>query len=91
MTEIGSGYSYYPKDKKCWLIAKPDKEEIARETFKETAINITTQGKKHLEAVVGSRSYLTEYVDENVEEWIKEVTRLCFGLKHPWTYFLRLQ
>ena len=53
LTEIGSGYSYYPKDKKCWLIAKPDKEEIARETFKETAIDITTQGKKHLGAVVG--------------------------------------
>ena len=53
---------------------------------------------------MGSRSYLTEYVDEKVEEWIKEVTRLSafeitqpqasyavytFGLKHRWTYFLR--
>ena len=84
MTEIGPGYGYYTNDKKCWLIAKPDKEEIARETFKETAINITTQGKKHLEAVVGSRSYLTEYVDEKVEEWIKEVIRLsAFAITQP--------
>ena len=103
MTEIGPGYGYYPNDKKCWLVAKPDKK-IERETFKETAVNITTQGKKHLGAVVGSRSYLTEYVDEKVEVWIKEVTRLSeiaitqlqanyavhtFGLKHRWTYFLR--
>ena len=84
LTEIGPGYGYYPNDKKCWLIAKPDKEEIARETFKETAINITTQGKKHLGAVVGSRSYLTEYVDEKVEEWIKEVARLSeFAITQP--------
>ena len=76
LTEIGSGSGYYPNDKKCWLIAKLDKEEIARETFKETAIDNTTQGKKHLGAVVGSRSYLTKYVDEKVEEWLKEVTRL---------------
>ena len=106
LTEIGPGYGYYPNDKKCWLIAKLDKKEIARETFKETAINITTQEKKHLGAVVGSRSYLTEYVDEKVEKWIKEVTRLSefaitqpkasyavntFGLKHRWTFFEHCQ
>ena len=85
-------------------ITKPDKEEIVRETFKETSMNITTQGKKHLGAAVGSRSYLAGYVDEKVEAWIKEVTRLSefaitqpqasyaiytFGLKHRRTYFLR--
>lgn len=42
----------------------------------ETAINITTQGKKHVGAVMGSRLYLTEYVHEKVEESIKEITRL---------------
>ena len=104
LAEIGPDYGYYPKDEKCWLIVKPEKEEIAKETFKGTAINITTQGQKHLGAVVGSRSYLTEYVDEKVEGWIKEVTKLAeftttqpqasyaiytFGLKHRWTYFLR--
>ena len=47
---------------------------------------------------------MTEYIDEKVEEWIKEVARLSefaitqpqesnavytFGLKHRWAYFLR--
>jgi hypothetical protein len=36
---------YYPKAKKCWLITKPDKEEIARTIFEGTKINISTQGK----------------------------------------------
>ena len=35
---------------------KPDKEETARSFFEETAINITTEGQKHLGAMLGSRS-----------------------------------
>ena len=64
LIEEGPDYGYYPKDEKCWLIAKPEKEEIIRATFKETEINITNEGKKHLGAAVGTRSYLTEYVNE---------------------------
>ena len=104
LIEDGPEYGYHPKDDKCWLITKPEKEEIIREIFKETEINITTEGKRHLGAVVGSRSYLNEYVNEKVEEWVKEIINLAdfaitqtqesyavytFGLKHRWTYFLR--
>ena len=72
MTE-GPDYGYNPKDDKCWLITKPETEEIIRETFNDTEINITRKGKKHLGAVVGSRSYLTEYVNEKVDGWVNEV------------------
>ncbi len=104
LIEEGPDYGYYPKDEKCWLIAKPEKEEIIRATFKETEINITNEGKKHLGAAVGTRSYLTEYVNEKVEEWVEEIIKLAdfaitqpqasyavytFGLKHRWTYFLQ--
>ena len=100
LIEDGPEYGYHPKDDKCWLITKPEKEEIIREIFKETEINITTEGKRHLGAVVGSRSYLNEYVNEKVEEWVKEIINLAdfattqpqasyavytFGLKHRWT------
>jgi ApbE superfamily uncharacterized protein (UPF0280 family) len=79
------------------LITKPEREEIIREIFKETEINITTEGKRHLGAVAGSRSYLNEYVNEKVEEWVIEIINLAdfattqpqasyavytFGLKH---------
>ena len=103
MTE-GPDYGYNPKDDKCWLIAKPEREEIVREAFKDTEINITKEGKKHLGAVVGSRSYLTEYVNEKVDGWVNEIIKLAefarthpqasyavysFGLKHRWTYYYR--
>ena len=72
--------------------------------FKDTAVNVTIQGQKHLGAVIGSRKYLEEYVSEKVTNWVSEVTKLAqfalsqpqacyaaytFGLKHRWTYFLR--
>ena len=81
---------------------KPCREEEARELFAGTAINVTTEGQKHLGAALGSRSYLEEYVNDKVVDWVNEVKRLAefavsqpqacfaaftFGLKHRWTYF----
>ncbi|KAL9970442.1 hypothetical protein ACROYT_G022818 [Oculina patagonica] len=95
---------YYPNAKKCWLITKPDKKDHAKAIFEGTAINISTQGQKHLGVALGSRDYLEEYVDGKVEEWVSQVVKLAeyatsnpqacyaaftFGLRHRWTYFLR--
>ena len=97
-------WDIFPNVKKCWLIVKPCKEEAARKGFAGTAINVTTEGHKHLGAALGSRSHLEEYVNEKVVDWVSEVTKLAelavsqpqaccvaftLGLKHRWTYFLR--
>ena len=104
LTVAGPDLGYYPNAGKCWLVTKPDKEEIARSIFEETAINITTEGRNHLGAALGSRSYLEQYVNGKVQEWVGQVTKLAefalsqpqacyaaftFGLKHRWTYFMR--
>ena len=65
LTEAGPNLGYYPNAKKCWLITKPEKLERARVIFEETAINISTQGQKHLGAALGSKEYLEEYVDKS--------------------------
>ena len=64
LNESGPSLGYFPNAKKCWLIVKLKKEEAARDLFGQTSINIPTQGQKHLGAVLGSRSYLEEYVSE---------------------------
>ena len=43
--------------------------------FAGSGINITTEGRKHLGAALGSRSYLEQYVGGKVEDWVGEVTR----------------
>ena len=104
LSESGPPIGYFPNAKKCWLIIKPEREQAAREVFRDTAINVTTEGHKHLGAALGSRSFLEEYDGERVDEWVNEVTKLAdfaisqpqasygaftIGLRHRWTYFLR--
>ena len=79
------------------LKTKLGKEDAAREVFRDTAINISTQGQKHLGTVLGSRTYLEGYVNGKVEGWVEEAVKLAatylqasyaaftFGLKHRWT------
>ena len=104
INEMGPSLRYYPNAKKCWLVTKPEKENEAMEVFGDTAIKISTQGRKHLGAVLGSRSYLEEYMRGKVEDWVEQVAKLVelaianpqasyaaftIGLKHRWTYYLR--
>ena len=48
---------------------------MANTTFKSTKINVTSNGKRHLGTVIGSRSY-KDYMNEKIDQWIKEVKLL---------------
>ena len=52
----------------CWLIVKPEREQAARELFRDTAIDVTVEGHKHLGVALGSRAFFEEYVGEEVDE-----------------------
>ena len=54
LSTLGPDFGYFPNDRKCWIIAKPTKEESVREAFKGTSINVTVHGQKHLGAVISS-------------------------------------
>ena len=84
LSTLGPDFGYFPNDRKCWIIAKPAKEESVREAFKDTSINVTVQGQKHLGAAIGSREYLEEYVSEKVTNWINDIAKLAeFALSQP--------
>ena len=73
--DILSATGYYPNGKKSWIITKPDREIMVKEALKGTAINVTVQGQRHLDAAIGSREYVDEYVNDRVTNWITEVTK----------------
>ena len=80
----GPPLGYFPSPQKCWLIVKREKEQAAKEIFSETAINITTEVRKHLGAALDSRDFLEENVGEKVEEWVAQVARLAeFATTQP--------
>ena len=81
LSDSGLLLGYFPNAKKCWLIIKPEREQVAREVFRDTAINVTIKGHKHLGAALGSRSFLEEYVGEKVDEWIIKLLKSHHSLK----------
>ncbi len=76
LCEWGPGYGYFPKPSKCTLIVKnPEQLKEAHEIFKGLAINITTDGDRHLGAVIGSTNFKHQYVNEKISAWINDVNK----------------
>ena len=75
---------YSPKANKSWLIGKAEKYETAKVIFKDTNLNITNKGKRHLGTVVDSEEFKKEYVVMRVNEWVAEVKLLTkIAHSHP--------
>ncbi len=55
---------------------KEEHEEYACKKFQGTGIQITTEGKRHLGAVVGTEDFKQEYVKAKVDSWIEELEEL---------------
>ena len=85
------------------LVVKEEHKESATQTFMDTGINITTEGKRHLGAALGLTAS-PEFVSRKVHEWSEEVRQLAHvatsqphaayaafthGLSGRWTYLLR--
>ena len=73
---VGPFIGYYAKPSKSWLIVKPGYLEYAKRVFARSGLQITTDGQRHLGAVVGSEQYRAEYVKMKIDGWIEEVEKL---------------
>ena len=104
IVQNGPAVGYYPKPSKSWLIVKEEHRERAEEIFKNTGINITTDGKKYLGGYVGTAEGSASYVEELVDDWVEQLKVLTSiaktepqaaysgftaGFKHKMTYFIR--
>ncbi|XP_057316854.1 uncharacterized protein LOC130657880 [Hydractinia symbiolongicarpus] len=104
LIEKGPLIGYYPEASKSWLIVKADKEELASEVFKSFNINITSEGRKHLGASIGSLKYKKRYVEDLVNTWVNELLSLSAiaevqpqaaysafisGYRHKFNYYIR--
>ena len=59
--------------------------------FTDTNINITTDGRKHLGAVVGSDTYKVQYIEDLVDDWNTQLKLLStIAETHPQASYLAL-
>ena len=86
---IGLDYGYLPNAFKTWLIRIVKEDKLATATFLGTGINITTtQGKRHLEAAMGTRMFVQESVQKKVMSWVQEIDHLSLiAIAHPHTAY----
>ena len=104
LLELGPAYGYYPNPQKTWLIVKDENEEMAKEMFKYSGVNITTSGRKHLGAALGSEEFLKKFMEAKIDDWCLEIEKLSeiarrephsaysafvHGITSKWLYVMR--
>ncbi len=67
---------YHAKASKIWLVVKPELLPLASDIFANSGVNITVEGRRHLGAALGTRSFTEAYVNDKVHEWMGEVVQL---------------
>ena len=73
----GPTMGYFPNSGKTWLILKNENTiEKAQRVFNGTGVNITSFGKKHLGACLGSSSSKQEFVSKKVKDWVTQLKTL---------------
>ena len=77
----GPSYGYFVNPEKTWLIVKPQHEHEAKELYSGTGIGITSEGKHHLGAVLGSHSFLESYISDKVKVWTPTILNLSLIAK----------
>ena len=80
---IGPDYGYYPKPSKSVVIVKHEADLMrAKAVFEPLGLSVTSDGCRHLGAVVGSSAFREQYVTEKVDMWVKDVTELAIIASH---------
>ena len=62
LSTIGPLYGYHRNATKTSLVVREEQEEEVRKIFEGTGISVTTEGKKHLGAALGSPSFVEDFV-----------------------------
>ena len=76
LTSEGPYFSYFANAPKTWLVIKQGLQEEARALFGNTDVTITSYGRPHLGAAIGSEKFIREYEKSKVKEWSSTISLL---------------
>ena len=77
VNECGPAFGYFPNAVKTWLIVKESQLALAKELFRGTGVQITTEGHRLLGAPVGTRQFCERYVEDAVASWKQQLETLA--------------
>lgn len=58
-------------------------EAKSREVFENSQIKITTDGERHMGAVVDSNEFRDMYITEKVQKWVADIEELSIAKDEP--------
>ena len=58
IVSLGPSYGCFANPSKTWLIVKPEHLSNATRIFHDSGVRVTTEGKRHLGAVLGKKSFI---------------------------------
>ena len=73
ISSFGPPFGYFPNASKTWLVVKEQYFKHAQMLFANTCVNITTDGRPHLGAAIGTSNYITQYVSSRISTWFQEL------------------
>ena len=73
INQHGPYIGYYPNAQKSCLIVKEQYYEQAKEIFKADNVMTTTQGHRHLGAIIGTDEFKNSYIETLIKDWIEEI------------------
>ena len=76
MSSLGPSFGYFPNANKTWLVTKQQHCSIGREIFCDTTVNVTSDGRPHLGAPVGTTEYVEKFTVDKPDCWISEIDKL---------------
>ena len=100
----GPGYGYFPNASKTWLVTKTDFHSEATVIFGDTNVDITSVGRPHLGAPLGTKVFAEQFVLDKVTDWSNQVKLLSViattqpyaafaafihGISSRWTFLAR--
>ena len=101
ITTIGPSYGYYANATKTWLVVNDTYIASATSAFLGTNVNITSEGRPHLGAPLGTETYVAQSIQKKVAKWCLQLQTLCsiaitqphaifaaftHSVVHQWTY-----
>ena len=101
----GLAFGYHANAKKNWLLIKEEHITNTKDIFHDTQVNISSHGKPHLGAALGSAVFTTEFVSVKVAQLNEELSLLVevarvhphaayaacvHGCIHKWSFLCRV-
>ncbi len=76
LVDIGPKFGYHPKPEKTVLVVKKQHLSEATRLFQNSGVQLTTEGHRHLGAVIGTDDFKQKYVNEKICKWVDDLKQL---------------